>query len=182
MKLPQLAATLQADRQPRAAMRSTRARSRKRSSPTARRTAAISRSPISPTTPTNGSSPSRRTIAATTSGSCRPTARASPRCKCSTCWSSTICKSLGHNSAEHLHLFIEAKKLAFADRAKFYADPAFGELPVKELISKEYGQAAGGADRPEQGGRRCAAGRSEAGPRATRSTCASSIRTATAAR
>jgi len=49
-------------------------------------------------------------------------------------------KSLGHNSAEHLHLFVEAKKLAFADRAKFYADPAFGELPVKELISKEYGQ------------------------------------------
>jgi gamma-glutamyltranspeptidase/glutathione hydrolase len=49
-------------------------------------------------------------------------------------------KSLGHNSAEHLHLFVEAKKLAFADRAKFYADPAFGELPVKELISKQYGQ------------------------------------------
>jgi gamma-glutamyltranspeptidase / glutathione hydrolase len=49
-------------------------------------------------------------------------------------------KSLGHNSAEHLHLFLEAKKLAFADRAKFYADPAFGQLPVKELISKEYGK------------------------------------------
>jgi gamma-glutamyltranspeptidase/glutathione hydrolase len=49
-------------------------------------------------------------------------------------------KSLGHNSAEHIHLFVEAKKLAFADRAKFYADPAFGELPVKELISKEYGK------------------------------------------
>src|SRR5262245_19424515 len=30
-------------------------------------------------------------------------------------------KTLGHNSAEHLHLFLEAKKLAFADRAKFYA-------------------------------------------------------------
>jgi gamma-glutamyltranspeptidase/glutathione hydrolase len=50
-------------------------------------------------------------------------------------------KSLGHNSPEHLHLFIEAKKLAFADRAKFYADPAFGELPVKELISKPYGKS-----------------------------------------
>jgi gamma-glutamyltranspeptidase/glutathione hydrolase len=48
-------------------------------------------------------------------------------------------KSLQHNSAEHLHLFIEAKKLAFADRAKFYADPAFGKLPVNELISKQYG-------------------------------------------
>ena len=50
-------------------------------------------------------------------------------------------KSLGHNSAEHLHLFLEAKKLAFADRAKFYADPAFGELPVKQLISKEYAKS-----------------------------------------
>ena len=49
-------------------------------------------------------------------------------------------KKMGHNSADHLHLFLEAKKLAFADRAKFYADPAFGELPTKELISKEYGQ------------------------------------------
>ena len=49
-------------------------------------------------------------------------------------------KSLGHNSAEHLHLFIEAKKLAFEDRAKFYADPDFNELPTAELISKEYAE------------------------------------------
>jgi gamma-glutamyltranspeptidase / glutathione hydrolase len=47
-------------------------------------------------------------------------------------------KSLGHNSAEYLHLFIEAKKLAFADRAQFYADPVFSELPTDELISKAY--------------------------------------------
>lgn len=49
-------------------------------------------------------------------------------------------RSMKPNSAEHLHVFIEAKKLAFADRAKFYADPAFGQLPVKELISKAYGK------------------------------------------
>jgi gamma-glutamyltranspeptidase/glutathione hydrolase len=49
-------------------------------------------------------------------------------------------KSLGHNSPEHIHLFIEAKKLAFADRAKFYSDPEFNKLPVAELVSKEYGQ------------------------------------------
>jgi gamma-glutamyltranspeptidase/glutathione hydrolase len=62
-------------------------------------------------------------------------------------------KSLGHNSAEHLHLFVEAKKLAFADRAKFYADPAFGQLPVKELISKEYGRRqAGRIDRDKAAG------------------------------
>lgn len=47
-------------------------------------------------------------------------------------------KSMGHNSAEYLHTLIEAKKLAFEDRAKFYADPAFNEIPVAALISKEY--------------------------------------------
>ena len=49
-------------------------------------------------------------------------------------------KSLGHNSSEHIHLFVEAKKLAFADRARFYADPDFGKLPTAELISKDYGK------------------------------------------
>ena len=39
---------------------------------------------------------------------------------------------------EYLHLFIEAKKLAFADRAKFYADTGFADVPVEELISKGY--------------------------------------------
>jgi gamma-glutamyltranspeptidase/glutathione hydrolase len=42
------------------------------------------------------------------------------------------------NGAEHLHLFIEAKKLAFEDRAVYYADMDFADVPVKELISKEY--------------------------------------------
>ncbi len=46
--------------------------------------------------------------------------------------------SMGPSSPDYLHLLIEAKKLAFADRAKFYADPDFAALPVKELISKEY--------------------------------------------
>jgi gamma-glutamyltranspeptidase/glutathione hydrolase len=41
-------------------------------------------------------------------------------------------------SPEHVHLFVEAKKLAFEDRAKFYADPAFGKAPVDWLISKPY--------------------------------------------
>ena len=47
--------------------------------------------------------------------------------------------SYGFGSVEHLHLFTEAKKLAFEDRAKFYADPAFHEIPVAALVSKEYG-------------------------------------------
>ncbi len=47
-------------------------------------------------------------------------------------------KKMGADSADWWHLFLEAKKLAYADRARFYADPDFGKLPVKELISKEY--------------------------------------------
>jgi gamma-glutamyltranspeptidase / glutathione hydrolase len=49
-------------------------------------------------------------------------------------------KSMGRNSADYLHLFVEAKKLAYADRAKYYADPAFHKLPVTELISKAYAE------------------------------------------
>jgi gamma-glutamyltranspeptidase/glutathione hydrolase len=41
-------------------------------------------------------------------------------------------------SAEHVHLFVEAKKLAFEDRARFYADPDFNDIPLAELTSKEY--------------------------------------------
>lgn len=44
----------------------------------------------------------------------------------------------GFGSKEHIHYFLEAKKLAFEDRAKFYADPDFNKIPVRELISKEY--------------------------------------------
>ena len=47
-------------------------------------------------------------------------------------------KSMGLFSAEYIHLFVEAKKLAFADRAKYYADPQFEDIPVEELISKSY--------------------------------------------
>lgn len=42
-------------------------------------------------------------------------------------------------SAEHLHIFTEAKKLAFEDRAKYYADMGFANVPVNELISEAYG-------------------------------------------
>jgi gamma-glutamyltranspeptidase / glutathione hydrolase len=47
-------------------------------------------------------------------------------------------KAMGRNSAETLHAMIEAKKLAWADRAKFYADPAFATIPLAQLISKQY--------------------------------------------
>lgn len=47
-------------------------------------------------------------------------------------------KSMGWGSAELAHLFVEAKKLAFADRARFYADMTMANVPVKQLISKGY--------------------------------------------
>jgi len=47
-------------------------------------------------------------------------------------------EGMGLDSADYIHTFVEAKKLAFEDRAKYYADPAFNEIPVAPLISKEY--------------------------------------------
>ncbi len=45
---------------------------------------------------------------------------------------------MGRESAEYIHLFTEAKKLVFEDRAKYYADSQFNKIPVQELISKKY--------------------------------------------
>jgi len=45
---------------------------------------------------------------------------------------------MGYNSPDALHFEIEAKKLAFEDRAKFYADPAFAKIPLRGLLSKDY--------------------------------------------
>jgi len=46
--------------------------------------------------------------------------------------------SMGFGSAEYLHTLIEAKKVAYEDRAKFYADPEFYNVPMDMLLSKEY--------------------------------------------
>lgn len=47
-------------------------------------------------------------------------------------------KAMGAGSADWFHLFVEAKRLAYADRAKYYTDPDFAKVPVERLISKEY--------------------------------------------
>jgi gamma-glutamyltranspeptidase / glutathione hydrolase len=47
-------------------------------------------------------------------------------------------KSMGFGSSDALHAMIEAKKLAFEDRAKMFADPAFYPPPIAKLLSKEY--------------------------------------------
>lgn len=47
-------------------------------------------------------------------------------------------KSLGYQSAECLHILLEAKKLAFADRDRYVSDPDFVDVPLEQLLSKEY--------------------------------------------
>jgi len=67
-------------------------------------------------------------------------------------------KSMGYNSPDALHLMIEAKKLAFEDRAKFYADPEFSKIPLKGLLSKEYAAARRQLINPQRAGRSYDAG------------------------
>ena len=47
-------------------------------------------------------------------------------------------QAMGRGAADFWHVMTEAKKLAFADRARYYADPAFAQVPVEALLSKEY--------------------------------------------
>jgi gamma-glutamyltranspeptidase/glutathione hydrolase len=49
-------------------------------------------------------------------------------------------EGLGHNSAEYVHLIVEALKLTFADREQFYGDPRFVDVPIEWLISTEHCQ------------------------------------------
>lgn len=71
--------------------------------------------------------------------------------------------SLQSDSAEQLHLFIEAKKLAFEDRAVYYADPEFADVPVKWLISKEYGRERAKLIDPKRAAQKIAPGRAPGG-------------------
>jgi gamma-glutamyltranspeptidase/glutathione hydrolase len=47
-------------------------------------------------------------------------------------------EKMGFGSPEYIHVFTEAKKLAFEDRAHYYADPVFAQIPVDQLLSKKY--------------------------------------------
>jgi gamma-glutamyltranspeptidase/glutathione hydrolase len=67
--------------------------------------------------------------------------------------------SMKANSAEHLHLFIEAKKLAFEDRAVYYADMDFAEVPLKQLISKDYARQRAKLIDPKRAAQTVTAGR-----------------------
>ena len=67
--------------------------------------------------------------------------------------------SLEPSSAEHLHLFIEAKKLAFEDRAVYYADMDFADVPLKQLISKDYAKKRARLINPKRAAQQVAPGR-----------------------
>jgi gamma-glutamyltranspeptidase/glutathione hydrolase len=59
-------------------------------------------------------------------------------------------RSMGFQSAVGLHLQIEAKRLAFEDRARYFADPHFADIPVDWLISKAYGVQRAALIRPDR--------------------------------
>ena len=60
---------------------------------------------------------------------------------------------MGFGSVDYIHTFVEAKKLAFEDRAHFYADMDFAEVPVQALISKAYAAERRALIRPDRAGR-----------------------------
>jgi gamma-glutamyltranspeptidase/glutathione hydrolase len=72
-------------------------------------------------------------------------------------------RSMGFGSAEYIHHFVEAKKIAFADRAKYYADMDFNKVPVKYLISKEYADMRRKEIRPDKAAKRVLPGNLENG-------------------
>ncbi|MGE5247327.1 MAG: gamma-glutamyltransferase family protein, partial [Verrucomicrobiota bacterium] len=49
--------------------------------------------------------------------------------------------AMGHNSPAYIHLLIEAAKLAFADRERYYGDPGFADIPLGMLLSRRYAEA-----------------------------------------
>ena len=71
--------------------------------------------------------------------------------------------SMGFGSAEYIHVFTEAKKLAFEDRAKYYADPVFSKTPLTQLLSKKYADERRRLINPEKAAKIYSAGKIEAG-------------------
>ena len=71
--------------------------------------------------------------------------------------------SMGFGSAEYIHVFTEAKKLAFEDRARYYADPVFSATPVTQLLSKKYAVERRKLINPEKAAKIYDSGKTEAG-------------------
>ncbi len=67
-------------------------------------------------------------------------------------------RSMGRASTDFWHTLVEAKKLAFEDRARYLADPAFADVPVAALLSKEYAKERARLVGPERAAQRLDAG------------------------
>jgi gamma-glutamyltranspeptidase/glutathione hydrolase len=67
-------------------------------------------------------------------------------------------RSMGRNSTDFWHVMVEAKKLAYEDRARYYADPAFVRVPVEGLLSKDYARERAGRIDMKHAARRVEAG------------------------
>ncbi len=67
-------------------------------------------------------------------------------------------KSMGCNTPESVHVMVEAKKLAFADREAYLADPEWVDVPIPGLLSKEYARHRAGSIDPERAASDVAAG------------------------
>ncbi|MEM7370130.1 MAG: gamma-glutamyltransferase [Bacteroidota bacterium] len=71
--------------------------------------------------------------------------------------------SMGFGSPEYIHTYTEAKKLAYEDRAKYYADPDFSNIPLDRLLSKEYAVERRSMMNPRRAGRSFPAGKLKEG-------------------
>ena len=67
-------------------------------------------------------------------------------------------RGAGFGSADHIHYLVEAKKLAFEDRARFYADPDFYDIPIDQLLSEAYADKRRGLIQPSVAAKSVAAG------------------------
>ena len=72
-------------------------------------------------------------------------------------------RTMGRNSPETLHTMIEAKKIAWGDRAKFYADPDFAKIPLAGLLSKGYAAERRKLIDPDRAAKQVAAGNPQNG-------------------
>lgn len=70
---------------------------------------------------------------------------------------------MGFGSVEYLHILTEAKKLAFEDRARFYADPHFYDIPIDRLLSKSYAAERRSMIKPDRAARSYSPGELEDG-------------------
>ena len=124
-----------------------------RSWTTARRTAASSRWRTSPRRSRSGSSRSRRPIAATRCYELPPNGQGLTALLLLNILEGIDLTALRTRPGRYYHTLIEATKIAFADRNRYIADPAFAKVPVKELLSKDYAARRRAADRSGEGDR-----------------------------